>query len=569
MSGSARRVAAIGLDAAQWSLVESMMDDGALPHLAALRRRAVVAHLEHADYRTGLVWEHFLCGRSAAGVGRWSAVRFDPSTYDTRKEGALPFTPFFEKVPGRTICFDVPYLSLAKTNDAIAVTAWGGHDPAYPRASNPPGLLREIDAEFGPHPAFDNDYAIVWNRPAALDTLVDALVVGARRRADVALWLMRRFPDWRLFATVLSEPHSAGEQLWHGLIPDYPVSTAVDSAPAGRRLREVYRAVDDAVGRIVAGLPPDTTVVAFAMHGTGRNDADVASMVLLPELMHRLALGRPFLRETNPTSWAREGFPLVVPGPDQSWDEYVNHYLPPSSTRAPSARQRIRAALPPRVLATYRTLRNLSSPPSPPSPARLGALGLPISDETDASPAEIGIPIDPIGWQITHRYRQWWPQMRAFAVPTFYDGRVRINLEGRERNGTVARGEYERVCDETERAIRQCRDPRTGEAVVKDVIRLRSGDPWVDGGPDADLQIIWSRPLDAVEHPTAGTIGPFPFRRTGGHLPDGFAFVAGPGITPRDLAHHDALSITATIVALAGGKTEGFEAPPLPVLGDA
>jgi hypothetical protein len=120
----------------------------------------------------------------------------------------------------------------------------GGHDPAYPRASRPAGLLREIEARFGPHPAFDNDYEIVWNRPAALEALADALVVGARRRADIALWLRQRFPDWRL---------------WHGIELDYPVNAAVDPLPAGRRLREVYRAVDDAVGRILAGLPPNTT----------------------------------------------------------------------------------------------------------------------------------------------------------------------------------------------------------------------------------------------------------------------------------------------------------------------
>jgi hypothetical protein len=221
------------------------------------------------------------------------------------------------------------------------------------------------------------------------------------------------------------------------------------------------------------------------------------------------------------------------------------------------------------VLATYRRVRDLASPPPAPSPARLGALGLPISEETDASPAEIGIPIDPIEWQITHRYRQLWPQMHAFALPTFYDGRVRINLEGRERNGTVARRDYERACDAAEHAIRQCRDPRTGEEVVAEVIRLRSGDPCRAGGPEADLQIIWSRPLDAVEHPDAGTIGPFPFRRTGGHRIDGFALVAGPTITPRDLGHHDALSVTATIVALLDGNRGGLEGEPLPVFGSA
>ncbi len=567
---SPRRLAVIGLDAGEWSLLAPMMAEGELPHLAALQRRAAFARLSHDDYRSGLVWEHFLTGRGAAGNGRWSVVRFDPANYTADKEGARPLTPFFTGVSGRSICFDVPYVSLASTDDAVAITGWGSHDPAYPRASSPPGLLREIEARFGPHPAFDNDYEILWNRPAALDSLADALVVGARRRADIATWLMRRFRDWRLFVTVLSEPHSAGEQLWHGLTPDYPVNTAVDWDWAGRRLREVYRAVDDAVGRIIAGLPPDTTVVAFSMHGTGPNDADVASMVLLPELLHRLALGRPFLRDPDQESWAGQGFPVIVPGPDQSWHRYMElHHAPAAALPNRRVRDRVRAALPRPVLAAYRAARTTSSstPPGPHAPAAQwrGALGYPIVDETDASPDQIGVPVDPVGWQTTYHYRDAWSMMPAFALPTFYDGRVRINLQGRERGGVVAPGDYENACRAVERAVRACRDPRTGEAIVADIRRLRAEDPWAADGADADVEIAWSRPADAMAHPQAGCIGPFPFRRTGGHRAAGFAFVAGPGIEPGELGSHNALSLPATIVALFGGDAAGLECQPLAV----
>ncbi len=114
------------------------------------------------------------------------------------------------------VIFDVPYATPAAAVDGAVVVGWGGHDPGYPRASEPQGLLREIDARFGPHPACGNDYEIVWYRPDAIDRLCDGLIVGTCRRADIA-WLLRRYPDWELFVTVLSEPHSAGEQLWHGI----------------------------------------------------------------------------------------------------------------------------------------------------------------------------------------------------------------------------------------------------------------------------------------------------------------------------------------------------------------
>jgi predicted AlkP superfamily phosphohydrolase/phosphomutase len=438
----------------------------------------------------------------------------------------------------------------------VQVTAWGGHDPAYPRSSRPVGLLRELDERFGPHPAFDNDYTIVWNRPRDIDALADALVVGSRRRADALQWLQAREPDWDLAMTVLSEPHSANEQLWHGVDVDPPVAPAGTVALAGRRLREVYRAVDDALGRIVAGLPDDAACVVFSMHGSGRNSSDLASMVLLPELLHRMHAGRPFLRQPDTAAWAAAGRPPVLPGADTSWPVYMRSLLP-------DARGSWRHRLPPGVRAAYRALRAAR-----PDGTRRGALGRPITDETDESPADIGVIRTTVDWQVPVRYRSHWSAMRAFAVPSFYDGRVRINLQGRERDGIVPADEYELACREVEEVVSACRDPRTHEPVVAEVRRLRDDDPFLPGGPDADLEIVWSHATDSWEHPVAGTIGPFPYRRTGGHSRRGFALVAGPGIEPQDLGERQALDVTATIVALLGRDpvAAGMEGTPLVAL---
>ena len=123
-----------------------------------------------------------------------------------------------------------------------------------------------------------------------------------------------------------------------------------------------------------------------------------------------------------------------------------------------------------------------------------------------------------VKWQIPYAYHRFWPRMRAFAVPTFYDGRVRINLEGRERDGVVPLEEYEQACREVVNAARACRNPRTGRELVADVTLLRTEDPMDPDGPEADVQLVWDGIADSLEHPDVGTIGPFPYRRTGGAL---------------------------------------------------
>ena len=59
--------------------------------------------------------------------------------------------------------------------------------------------------------------------------------------------------------------------------------------------------------------------------------------------------------------------------------------------------------------------------------------------------------------------------MPAFALPSFYDGRVRINLIGRESKGIVELSEYEEICTQLEATIRACRDVCTGQPVVTNV----------------------------------------------------------------------------------------------------
>jgi predicted AlkP superfamily phosphohydrolase/phosphomutase len=527
--GRLPRVAAIGLDSADWKVLEWLLERGALPNIAALAQRGVAVPLRNERlYRTSLVWEAFLTG-DADPPSRFSgAMAFDPQGYASQKVGARPVTTFFDRLGGvRTLAFDVPYLSLAGGGDGPRVSCWGGHIRAYPRAASPRGLLREIDARFGTHPAWAIEHRFLWHRPDKLAEVAKALAEGARRRAAIVEWLADRYPDWDLLLTVLSESHSAAEWFGHGLA-ERPPLTAIPTAGAAREhLKHVYQALDEAVGHIVAALPDDVTVAVFSVHGSGANNVDVASTVLLPELLHRLQLGRPLLRDPDQREWRRAEFPPIVPRRREDWHSYM------SGRRIGSAAARLSR------WGRYIPRRTAGQ----------------VAEETAQSPDEIGTPRKAIDYQVVSWYRAAWPQMRAFALPTFSDGRVRVNLEGREAAGKVAAADYEQVCDEVERSVRACRDPRTGRSIVEGVKRPRASDPMDPDGPDADLVIEWVDGIDALEHPDAGMVGPFPFHRMAGHTPDGFAFLAGPGTQPTRLGERDAAELPPTLVSLLRGES--------------
>jgi predicted AlkP superfamily phosphohydrolase/phosphomutase len=531
-----QRVAVIGLDAAEVELVDEMIAAGSLPALARLRRSGAACRLtSEATWRSGRVWETLLTGRADFP----GAAVFDPATYECFQLGSRRQTPFYAQAPGlRVVALDVPYMSLWH-NVPGAQVIWGGHDAGYPRASRPAGLVREIDARFGVHPAFHNDFDCAWHHPRAIDTLADALLLGLRRRIDVIAWLLAKFPDWNLFMTVLSEAHSAGEMFWHGMAKGHPLERHATANLARRRLCEVYRELDSSIERIERLLPPDTTLVVCSVHGMESNHYDVPSMVLLPELLYREATGKRLLPANDLRPWRRRGCPPVLPADHEKWNDALRGQFGVSRLRAWWLAAR-------RAVGLKRSRRRA-----------VEELVVPIRPECEEPPERIAEPRWKLDWQSTCWYRPYWANMRAFALPVFYDGRVRINLQGREQSGIVPQKEYHAACDAVELLLAECRNPRDGRPVLAEIERVRAADPLAPDGPDADLVITWNQNIDALEHPRLGSIGPIPFRRTGGHTSRGFASVTGPGIAAQDLGMREALDLTPTLLDLLGHPCQG------------
>jgi predicted AlkP superfamily phosphohydrolase/phosphomutase len=178
-----------------------------------------------------------------------------------------------------------------------------------------------------------------------------------------------------------------------------------------------------------------------------------------------------------------------------------------------------------------------------------GALDEPIDPETRLRPKEVSSRIgEALDGQFPCRYRASWPAMKAFALPTFSDGMVRLNVRGRERDGVVAPDDVDAVLDKLEAELLRCDNPRTGAPAVSELVRCRPGDP----STYADLVVRWAGPTDALLHPDLGLIGPFPLHRTGTHSPNGFALITGPGVPIADLGQRSVLDLPPTILELLG-----------------
>jgi predicted AlkP superfamily phosphohydrolase/phosphomutase len=531
------RTLAIGLDGFEISLAERLMVQGDLPVLAARRRVDAHALLDAgADQRTGLAWEHFWSGRSPRAAHRGSAVEFDRTTYTVWQEGAR-FGPFFHGVARTPVVFDAPYVDLRRAPGVRGIAAWGAHDPGLDRTqSEPRSLRRELQRRIGAYPGEAWLYATPWASPVDARRMGDDLVAAVDARSRAAQWLLaERVDDWDLGVVVVSEPHSAAEGLWHGVDPTHPLHALPSARAAGEGLVDVYRATDRLVGDLVAATDP-TTVVVFSMGGMGPNHSDAASMVGLPELLLRWSLGEA--RLDVPTEWA--SVPDQVPIGDEARVRWSRDW--------------------------FRDVAPAAPPPSRSRAARVGAL-LPAAvreplQRVRAERRRAHLPPGhhDLDWQPATWYADRWPAMRAFALPSFYDGRIRVNVRGREGAGVVDAVDYARVCDELEALVRECVDPRTGAGVVASVERPGGDDPMTVGSSFADLVVEWTGGPLALRHPVHGTIGPVPYRRTGGHTgPFGFVSITAPGVAPADLGVASAHDVAPTIAELLAA---GSDHPP-------
>jgi len=531
------RVLAIFLDGYEESLAQRFMAEGEMPAMSRLAASSARFVLDYgAGQRTGLAGEHVATGLSPDDARRWSAVHFNPATYQVWQEGTRR-APFAADLAVPTVVFDVPYFDLRATPAVGGVVAWGAHDPGVARFSRPNDLMSQIQARFGPYPAQPWIYGFTWPSAQKAHTMGQALSRAVDVRAEIAHWLLgERFPDWRLALIAVSESHSAVEALWHGVDRNHRLHGIPSTAVAATAIRDVYRAIDRLVDKLASTFPDAVTVV-FAMGGMGENRSDLQSMLLFPELLYRNAFKRPLFKQPKEWAWSRDHRPISLSETDNWEDRIARGFAPPPQ---PLLRRVVARAVPNFVKSALRKAK-APQPPPPVAPQKPMSKG----------PARITL-----NWMPATAYRKFWPAMPAFALPSFYDGRVRVNLKGREAAGIVELSDYERVLGDIERIACECIDPATGKSAVDFVEYTAPQDPRDLAETQADLVLVWKSPAAAFEHPSLGRIGPVPYRRPGGHTgPSGVAYIRGADLSAGERGTRSAYDVLPTLIELLGTRT--------------
>lgn len=488
-----RRVMLVGLDAAESSLLLAGAESGDLPALASMYRSGAWGTVQSpAGFGSGAVWPSIATAVSPARHGRFYYQQVPPGRYEAKRFEAEEFVaePVWERISaaGRRIAvFDVPKVGLSTGINGVSAVDWIVHGPVYNEFRTfPESYAAELAARYGTDPLPKCDRPGLRNA-AEMREFVDIMTarIGQRERLAHDLWAD---PDLDLLVTVFAEPHCAGHQSWHVRDESHPLHDADVNRTVGDPLMTVYREIDDALGRLLAGVDDDTLVIVFSGTGMGPN---YTGNHLLDEVLRRI-----------------DGVSMT-----------------PRRSLTKRAKNVAKKIMPLELRRRYRPLK------------RRVEEGAAAGDRS---------------------------RRRAFCVPhNDIAGAIRLNVEGRERDGRIPADGVEAYVERLKRELLALRNVDTGEPVVTDVIVVRDHNAGeaIDRMPD--LFVLWNRsaPIDRVTSDTVGVVE-YVHRgnRTGDHSPESCVFAVGPGVQPGEILDMQIYDLMPTISAVLGvdpGDTDG------------
>lgn len=480
-----RPVVFLGMCSGDKDLIARWTASGDMPNIRRLMQTGLTGTQRGLPgVYVGAHWPSLIsgCHPGKNRVHSWQQLR--PGTYTQYRCNAGDHAqrrPFWEALSdaGKRLCIlDVPHSRVSKGLNGIQTVEWGAHDAAYGFNASSPGLEADILARFGRHPVSGNSDKD--RDPVELLAFAEELLRGVRMKRDLtrALYTSER---WDFFAQVFTEAHCAGHLLWHLHDPGYHWYRDGNAGTSRDPLKEVYVAIDEAIGAVLDDVGDDATVVFLANHGMGPK---AHAQHLLDPILVGLGYAAPKVDE--------------APDPSIGWRQQLDPLLTWGWQRLPQA---LRSHLTPLRDAKRRVMNPERSPP-------------PL--------------IDPA-------------QGRVFTVVNnTAHGAIRVNLRGREPAGLVEPGpEYERLLADLSRDLLDLVNLDTGGKVVAQVYRCDDLYPGPERAHLPDLFVQWHHGTE-VTAVGSGRLprveGHYRYVRSGEHRPEGLFVIRGPGIGAARLA---------------------------------
>ncbi len=286
------KVLFIAFDSAEMDLLLRWAEAGDLPNLQRLREGGAWGRTQTPlGFGSDSTWFTLLSGVNPGHHGRYFALQVFPGSYEHRKftNDDVTRDPFWMELSreGKRVgIMDIPYAPFRGEVNGIMVADWMTHATLHDKPRSwPPALIDDLIAEFGSDPIGNCDFfTSKGDRCAELQSLM-------LKRVETKIAAICKLLDqggWDLFMSSFSDSHCVGHQSWHLHDSGHPAHDAAWAKRNGDPVREVYRALDSALGQLLERAGPDTYVVFLAGPGM---QANYGGNYLLDQVLRHLQTG--------------------------------------------------------------------------------------------------------------------------------------------------------------------------------------------------------------------------------------------------------------------------------------
>lgn len=497
MKKTSRPLYLIALDGVGREPLGKWIREGKLPSLKkVIDQNQVKVRTLHNDtlMRTESCWLTFYQGNSREACEEIAHCDYNPKTYDYRENTHYILKdsePFFRNSNHPTVIFDTPLIqaevSGMNSQQTIEIFGWGCETNVSTASSKPKDKMSQIINKFGLHPIYappkptsqltkDPHGAItielpnIYNRPMLLNFL-SGLKKGVTTRTQIIDNLLSQYhPNFAIFT--YAEAHSAGHLAWHASNP-HPLGNNYSSDI----LLPIFQCIDQGLGKLFTNYP-NADFALFSPQGMQSNFIELSSSLFLPEMLFR---------------YARDNAQGLIGG-DRKKCESLN----------PSEFSHWKYAIEKLINSN---LINLIETPTQ------------LTDVHDC-----------LAWSPARWYKKQWPTMNAFALPSFSEGLIRLNIKGRDGSGheenQISREGYPKYCEKLCEFLQGWRCAISGKKLIRNIIQTCDNELKPHANYKAfaaDLIVQWREPVitNHIIHPKYGEIGPVPYFRTGAHSEHG------------------------------------------------
>ncbi len=245
------RVILIAWDGADWRILDPLLEQGALPNLQALIDRGQRDVLRSTvPTHSWSAWPSFLTGVDPVDHGVYDILETVPGTHKQypvtyKSIKARTFLDDLTAAKKKQLLLDVP---LTFPPPAIEGSlAAGGVLPKNRQFTWPGDLPEQLQKAGLEWPINGMSWTTYHNKP---DAYLDEAFEVTGKRIKASEWLMDN-TDWDLMASVWVSIDRTQHCLSNYIAPDHPDYAANKDTRIGKKVADIFRQTDDAIGSFV------------------------------------------------------------------------------------------------------------------------------------------------------------------------------------------------------------------------------------------------------------------------------------------------------------------------------